>query len=91
MSNNPAPVQEWTFEDAQAQFAEVFRLARTQGPQRISRPTGSVVVIPAEQFESKTPDPAKEESLGEFLARSPLRGSGVEFTREQDFGRDIDL
>lgn len=49
MANNPAPVQEWTF--AEAQFAEVFRLARTQGPQLISRPTGSVVVIPAEQFE----------------------------------------
>lgn len=51
MANNPAPVQDWTFEEAEAQFAEVFRLARTQGPQRISRPTGSVVIIPAEQFE----------------------------------------
>ena len=91
MPRKPAVVQEWTFKEAEARFSEVFRLARSKGPQRISRRSGAVVVIPAEEFDRLGSAHKPEETLGEFLARSPLMGSGVEFTRDKDVGREIDL
>jgi antitoxin Phd len=81
---------EWTFKDAEARFAEVFRLARSTGPQRVSRRTGAVVVIPEEEYERLGPR-RKEETLGEFLDRSPLKGVDLDCTRPADFGRNLEF
>jgi len=78
--------------EAKARFSEVFRLARTQGLQRITRHgTEAVVVMAAEDFDRLSRGPTEPESLVDFLARSPLAGSGTDLRRKPDYGREIDL
>jgi antitoxin Phd len=89
MPRKPVAIQEWTFKEAEARFSEVFRLARSKGPQRISRGSGAVVVIPAEEFEEVKR--ARQESLLDVLRRAPVAGLELDFTRDKDHGRDIEL
>lgn len=91
MARKSRAIQDWTFKDAEARFSEVFRLARTRGPQRISRRTGAVVVIPAEEYEQGHAVRAKDETLLDVLQRAPVKGLELDFSRERDYGRDIDL
>ena len=45
----------WQLQTAKARFSEVFRLARSKGPQWITRQgKEAVVVLPAEEFERLT-------------------------------------
>jgi antitoxin Phd len=66
------------------------RLARTQGPQRVTcRGDDVVVVLAAEEFARLAGAEPEGPSLGKFL-----RGSGlgeVDVTREEDRGREIAL
>jgi antitoxin Phd len=83
---------EWQLQDAKARFSEVFRLAREQGPQRVSKHgKTAVVVIPAEEYERLRRTTKRKRSLTTFFARSPLAGCGLEIDRPTDPGRDIDL
>jgi antitoxin Phd len=87
----PGQSGEWQLQDAKAQFSEVFRRARSRGPQRITRHgKDAVVVIPAEEFERLTGRKRKG-SLIEFFAKSPLAGSGINLERVRDYGRPVDL
>lgn len=67
-------------------------MARTQGPQRITRfGKDAVMVIAAEEYERllrRSPQPG---SLLEFFRRSPLVGLKLKFERTQDRSRDIEL
>ena len=82
---------EWQLQDAKAQFSEVFRLARSRGPQRITRHgKEAVVVIQAEEFE-RLSGRKRQGSLVKFFAESPLAGSGIDLSRAPDFGRPVDL
>jgi prevent-host-death family protein len=92
-----APRQEpaqrpWQLQTAKARFSEVFRLARTVGPQLITRQgKEAVVVMSVEQFEQfarRTREPA---SLVQFFAESPLAGIELNLDRSKDTGRQIDL
>ncbi len=84
--------KEWQLQDAKARFSEVFRLARESGPQRVTKHgREAVIILPAEEFARLTGVEARKGSLVEFFAASPLRGSGIDLDRPQDFGRDIDL
>jgi len=84
--------RDWQLQDAKARFSEVFRLARSEGPQRITRHgKESVVVVPAEQFEQLTRRTRQPRSLVEFFARSPLAGAGLDLERKPDYGRTVDL
>jgi prevent-host-death family protein len=80
----------WKLEDAKARFSQLVRLARTQGPQRVTcRGEDVVVVLAAEEFARLAGAEPKQLSLGEFL-----RGSGfgeIDVTREEDRGREIAL
>ena len=82
----------WQLQTAKARFSEVFRLARTVGPQLITRQgKEAVIVISVEQFEqfvARTREPA---SLIQFFADSPLAGLELNLDRSQDTGRQIDL
>ncbi len=55
MSKTRGPAQpvitpEWQLQDAKARFSELFRLAREQGPERVTKHgREAVVVIPAEE------------------------------------------
>ena len=84
--------QEWQLQDAKARFSEVFRLARQRGPQRVTKHgREAVVVITAEEYARLVHSEAREGSLADFFAASPLRGSGIDLERARDYGRDIKL
>ena len=83
---------EWQLQDAKARFSEVFRLALSAGPQRITRHgRDAVVVIPEKEFCRLSARGRQPVSLAEFFARSPLKGSGVRLDRVEDLGRPVPL
>lgn len=88
----PAPKKRWQLQTAKARFSELFRRARTEGPQWITRQEKeAVVMLPAEDFEALTARAKQPKSFMQFLAESPFVGSGIDLEREQDYGREVDL
>jgi antitoxin Phd len=86
------PATIWQVQTAKARFSEVFRLARTEGPQRITRQgKEGVVMISDEQYERLTVKSRQPKSLVQFFRESPLVGVELDFERDQDSGRDIAL
>lgn len=84
--------QAWQLQTAKARFSEVFRLARTEGPQLITRQgKDGVVMMPVEQFEQLTGRSRQPTSLVQFFRASPLVGLELDFERDPDSGRDIEL
>ena len=82
----------WQLQSAKARFSEVFRLARSQGPQWVTKSgKEAVVVLASEEFERLTGRKKQSGSLAEFFARSPLAGLELDLEREPDFGRPVDL
>ncbi len=82
----------WQLQTAKAQFSEVFRRARSEGPQWITRQDKeAVVVLPAEEFERLQVRSRQPQSLVEFFAKSPLARANINFERDADFGRAVDL
>ena len=87
VSNEP-----WQLQNAKARFSEVFRKARAEGPQWITRQgKEAVVVLPAEEFEKLTRRRKQPRNLVQFFAESPLAGSGIDLERTPDYGRPVDL
>ena len=92
MDRTPPPGDTWQLQEAKARFSEVFRLARSRGPQRITRHgKEAVVVIPAEDFEDLVQRLKEPKSLVQFFAKSPLVGSGINLERQRDYGRSTEL
>jgi prevent-host-death family protein len=83
-------MREWALQDAKARLSEVVRLAMEHEPQEITlRGEPAVVVISREDYDRMT---KPRESLVEFMRRSPLYGADdVDFTREQDLTREVEL
>jgi antitoxin Phd len=82
----------WQLQTAKAQFSEVFRRARSEGPQYITRQgKDAVVILPAEEFELLTQRSRQPRSLVKFFADSPLVGSGINLKRKADYGRKVEL
>jgi antitoxin Phd len=82
----------WQLQAAKARFSEVFRLARSQGPQWVTRNgKEAVVVLASEEYERLTRRKEQTGSLVEFFAKSPLAGLELNLEREPDFGRPVDL
>jgi prevent-host-death family protein len=78
----------WSVAEAKARFSEVLDQAR-DGPQTITRNgKRAAVVVSAEEWERRT---SRAGTLVDFLAASPLRGSGLRVDRAKDRPRDIDL
>jgi antitoxin Phd len=79
----------WKLEDAKARFSEVVRLARSEGPQRVSiRGKDAVVVMSVEELERLAPASPRV-PLVTFL--EGLHLGGLDLTREHDQGRDVEL
>ncbi len=79
----------WKLEDAKARFSEVVRLARSEGPQRVSvRGRDAVVVISVEQLEQLAP---RKPRIPFVKFMESLHLSELDLTREQDRGRDVQL
>jgi prevent-host-death family protein len=79
----------WTVAAAKSRLSEVIELARSRGPQIITRHgRTAVVVVAAEEWERKT---SRRGNLAEFFADSPLRASGLDLRRRKDRARKLDL
>ncbi len=82
----------WQLQDAKAKFSEVFRLARTEGPQLITRQgKDGVIMLPVEQYEQLVNRSRQPKSLMQFFQESPLVGLELEFERSKETSRDIKL
>jgi prevent-host-death family protein len=82
----------WQIQTAKARLSEVFRLARTEGPQRITRQgKEGVVMISDEQYDRLMLKSRQPKSIVQFFRKSPLVGVELNLERDKDTGRDIDL
>src|SRR5271168_1054950 len=62
-----APSTRWQLQTAKARFSELFRRARTEGPQWITKQDKeAVVMLPAEQFELLTARAKQPKTLMQF-------------------------
>ena len=92
IKNQIPPGPGWQLQTAKARFSEVFRLARTEGPQLITRQgKDGVVMMPVEQFDRLVSRPRKPKSLVQFFRESPLVGLELDLERDKDTGLDIEL
>ena len=84
--------QSWQIQTAKARFSEVFRLARTEGPQRITRQgKDGVVMISDDEYQRLVGKSHQPKSLVEFFRESPLAGVELDLDRSKDEGRDVEL
>lgn len=82
----------WQLQTAKAQFSELFRRARLEGPQWVTKQDKeAVVVLRAEDFEHLVKRTSQPASLAEFLARSPLAKAAIDLERKPDYGRPVEL
>ena len=82
----------WQLQTAKARFSELFRRARSEGPQIVTRQgKEQVVVLPVEQFDQLTSRKKQTRSLATFFAESPLAGLDLDLRRAKDPGRKIKL
>jgi antitoxin Phd len=82
----------WQIQSAKARFSEVFRRARSQGPQRITRQgKEGVVMLAEEQYEQLVGKSHQPKSLVEFFRQSPLVGVALDLKRDRDPGRHVQL
>ena len=82
----------WPVQDAKARFSEVFRLARNQGPQHITRQgKETVVMISNEHYEKLIGRSLQPKSLVQFFRQSPLAGIDLDLERSRDEERPIEL
>jgi antitoxin Phd len=84
-SNKTAPdTSTWQFQTAKARFGEVVHLARTIGPQRITRQgREGVVIVAEEEYERLTARAHRPKSLVQFLRESPLAGIDLDLERDR--------
>jgi antitoxin Phd len=86
------PAPRWQLQTAKARFSELFRRARSEGPQWITRQDReAVVMLPAEEFERLTRRAKQPRSLAKFFAESPLAKVSIDLERTPDYGRMVDL
>jgi antitoxin Phd len=86
------PKMRWQLQTAKAQFSELFRRARSEGPQLVTRQEKeAVVVLPAEEFERLSARSRQPQSLVRFFAESPLAKIKINLKRKREFARKVDL
>ena len=87
-----APEARWQLQAAKARFSELFRRARSEGPQLITRHgKEGVVMISDEQYERLVGKADQPKNLLQFFRESPLVGIELDLERDKDEGRDIEL
>jgi prevent-host-death family protein len=81
--------KKWSVAEAKAKFSEVIDLARSQGPQTVTRNgRTAVVIVAADEWERRN---KRRGNLADFFAASPLRGSQLEVRRLKGRLRKVDL
>ena len=82
----------WQLQTAKAKFSELFRKARSEGPQYITKSgKETVVVVPAEQFAELVARKRHPKSLVQFFRNSTLYGVELDLQRQRDLGREAEL
>ena len=80
----------WKLEDAKAKFSEVVRRAHSEGPQYVTvRGKPAVAIINAAELERLLP--ASEPRIPFVAFMESLHVEGLDLTREQDTGREVQL
>ena len=89
----PESANQWQIQEAKARLSEVFRLALSEGPQRVTRHGREAVVIVADQEYQRLRKRQSRArgSLVEFFRQSPLAGSNINLERKPDYGRESEL
>lgn len=79
----------WQLQQAKNQLSLLVEDALTKGPQTITRHGKPAIVVVSIKEYKAAAKPRKK--LSEFLADSPLRGSGINLERVRDFPREVKL
>jgi prevent-host-death family protein len=88
--DRPRPGQ-WLLQDAKAQFSELVRRVRTEGPQLVTvHGREAVVVVSAEEFRRLKGSPTGK-ALVDVMQASPLRDIDIEPWRGPLPVRDVSL
>src|SRR5258707_3399901 len=91
-SQKTTPKGRWQLQDAKARFSELFRRARSEGPQLITRQgKEAVVMISDEHYERLVGKAHQPKSLLQFFRESPLVCVELDLQRSKGEGRDITL
>ena len=81
----------WRLQDAKARLSEVVRLAREQGPQRVTvHGRDAVVVVAAEAYDRLQP-PITGKAIVDALQRSPLGEVEIERRSVRAPVREVEL
>jgi prevent-host-death family protein len=84
--------REWQVQTAKARFSEVFRRARTEGPQLILRQgKEGVVMISDEQYDEFVGRSHQPRTLVQFFRESPFVGVELDLERQKDEAGDVEL
>jgi antitoxin Phd len=82
----------WQVQTAKARFSELFRRARLEGPQRITRQgREGVVMIAEEEYNRLLGRSRQPVSLVDFFRKSPLVGVELDLDRDRVPARDVEL
>src|SRR5581483_7611789 len=81
----------WALQDAKACFSEVVRMAKREGPQRITVHGREEVALVAVADYRRSKGRPTGEALGRLLRNSPPRNVNSERTRTRGPVRDVDL
>jgi antitoxin Phd len=82
----------WQIQSAKARFSEVFRKARSEGPQRITRQgKEGVVMVAEEQYDRLVGKSRQPKNIVDFFRQSPLVGLKLDLKRDRSPARHIDL
>jgi antitoxin Phd len=82
----------WQLQTAKARFSELFRRARSEGPQVITRQgKDAVVMLSDDEYQQLVGKAHQPKSLVEFFRTSPLVGVELDLVRVRDEGRDVEL
>jgi prevent-host-death family protein len=82
--------QIWQLHEAKARFSELFRRVRSEGPQRVVKQRGEmVVVVAAEDFDRAALQAEQPASLVDFFRAAPTGGRPLDLSRKRDTTRTI--
>ena len=82
----------WQLQTAKARFSELFRRARSEGPQVITRQgKDAVVMLSDDEYRQLVGKANQPKNLVEFFRTSPLVGVELDLERVRDEGRDVEL
>ncbi len=91
-ASSKAAADSWQVQTAKAQFSELFRRTRTQGPQRITRQgREGVVMIAEEQYDRLVSKARQPRNIVDFFRESPLMGVELNLERDRTPARDVKL